>query len=442
MSSLSDVNLGTVGRYALSAGGAGLTAGALMEVLHQLRVARRLAETREPVDPNKGTLVLDLPNQATKQANNPETFVASMLAALLAGGAGMHVAGRVGRSASNRMLDSELERARTEFLDKLSPRRAGPELKMAYALSAVEEALCGPSDKEAQSPFNVADKSLGTAMLLSLLLAGGSAYASKSYYDQKLDAERDSHFKTPKITRVVFRAPAGGADDVGADAREAHELAKAAVCVHALAVCGAGLLDDPLAKAAAAEDGVTSEEFDSVIGAASVSDDKVAQAPGGDLLVSLLERAPGLRGYALNKGIDRLPMLKGPARWAVNNVPGVRGLAERYMYRQLRERGLSALAPTMRAAAGAVGSRAAAGAAQVGDYKHGGLGPALLAAFAGSEISERNNAAPPVQAQQEPQEPPVLAAEGATAEQFLAKNRKRIELALAQLARDGALSAG
>lgn len=473
MYSLSNVNPATVARYGVAGGAAGLSVGALTELLHQLRLSRRLRDVRAPVDTDSGTLVLDLPGD--KAASNPDTYMASVLAALLSGGAGYAGARAIGRRGSDKLLEDETERARIEFLDKLSPPGASPAMKMAEAMSAVEEALCGPVDKTAQarSPFSMSDQALGTLQLLGLLAFGGSAYASKQYYDNRLKAERDAHFRPPKITRVVFRAPQPG-NDVE-QGKLAHDLARAAVCAHALAIVGDGLESDEQAKLAAAADDVPGAAFDYVMGAVA---DKSGQAPGGELLVSLLEQSPGLRGYALNKGMERMPIMRmmgRPGRWLVNNVGPVRGMAERAMYKRLRSQGLSALSPGLGSFAQTVshGASRAYGAVtdalssgynryvrpalspemqqrvtgyMGGSLKAGGILPTpatMLAGVLGAELAGDQQQVPPrPPVEQGEAAPPVVEAEGAAAEAYLASHRPQIERALAQLARDGAFSQG
>jgi hypothetical protein len=330
-----NVNVSTAGRF----GAGGLLAGASLATL--LGLAKVLADMRrkgESDESDSNQLVLTLPTRIKEaeqlidhigyekiaesipgfgpemeKSANWQTMVASILAAGGAGTAGYALVDKLFEMRRIKELEAELERAQTEYLDKL--QLASDEVK--------EAGMFG--DREGEPSFRKLDYPLGIAALMTLLGAGGTAWLTKRFLDKLEEEKQPESFKPRKpikVQKVIFKSASADGEKEASDNTVDPELMPAALGVF-LDICSG----EPTI--------VGSEKVAAEMKKIDMTPTQLYKQAGEsfDRFLLTLKQNPELRKQMKDMAMDTHPLLKY-FKWAAG-LPYIRDLTDTSLYDQL-----------------------------------------------------------------------------------------------------------
>ena len=235
----------------------------------------------------------------------PMALTASMLAGIGGTAAGFQLMNKLYKSWREKNLQGELDSVRHEYLQGL----ISPDKQATIIDHWFPQDLEKTADHNG-NPFNFIDSTVASAMLLTILGAGGAAYVTKRMLDTQAAKKQDEEFVAPKVKRIVFRTAKGPIDSASLplDAGEQQTL-KAAFCVFYGKLSG----EDTLVKDAGVKQAIVTELY-------KFADDKDL-----DNLFARLEADPELTKNVIQAFSSKIPLLGGAVH-ATAGVPGLRGL--------------------------------------------------------------------------------------------------------------------
>jgi hypothetical protein len=451
-----DINPSVVSRYAaggLLTGAGGAAALSLVRMLREMRLKQQAAEP----ETDENTIVLTLPRKTaevtTKRPTTPKvvpaikrstikgkgnqprrpdcTFGPSLkyatawpslsagwLAGLAGTAAGAHLVNRVYQRHREKVLQTDLDAARQEYLDALSGSQKTADF---LGLPTFDQ------EKDA-SVTGMLNWPLAMATVLSILGAGGTGYVTKRVLDEQLRDSQSRGLDIPKANRIVFRSQPKPAASVPIDPDEEDEektasaqdieCIKAAVCVMVDRLDpNPGILTDPGVKQACDKAGVTRDEL-------------LKAAQDIDALLAHLQKSPELQTMITRASMEKHPVLKH-FRWA-SKLPMIG--------KMMNNRSMGRLEQLLRPAASTIQPPRP----QLMAPKVAMSG--VLTSLIGSSIAERANAQqlPPAVEAKAPVAPRSvdsiqLDAEDPEAQAYMDKNKQQIKMLIEQLIQQGKL---
>ena len=333
-----NVNTSTAMRF--GAGGA-LAGVSLATLLGLAKVLKDMKKKKDPSESTEDQLVLTLPRRVKRaealvdhivceniartvptfgpdmeKTANWQTLVASLLAAGGGGMAGYALIDKLFEMKRMRELESQVEQAKEEYLDKLM--LAGEDEKIGMAKQAGLSDLFG--DRQGEPSFSKLDYPMGIAVLAALLGAGGSAWLTKRF----LDKQDEDDFKPPKpirVKRVVFKTAA--AEEKEASDREIDpEILPAALGVF-LDICSG----EPTV--------VGSEKVAEAMQELDMKPSDLYKQAGEDFdrFILTLKQSPQLRKQLRDMSMDVHPVLRY-FKWAAG-LPFLSDMADSRLYDEL-----------------------------------------------------------------------------------------------------------